>query len=293
MNIQTFDNINKIDKNDKYLIIENICNNLGLELDNIIDFTRQGLTSDKKVVNKLNYSNNKKTTYYYHRTDINGKLFEVEYTDTYFNKEPVYLSKDILIYKTNSNIDKSLIKECVLDNNFINKEDLIYFDNNKVLHINNQISDKNAIGYLLKSVGNIIIQNEEMTKLDITANVLLSCMIDYYFYNKSLKDLNNKIPLLYNTTAEIFYMALYNTITIFRYLLSIYEKTYIPLISIFIINDYYKIKQIPNEKQVNVLGVGFYNKLYITTEMINQIYQDISNGTCLNKLPNYEYTKNI
>lgn len=293
MNIQTFDNINKIDKNDRYLIIENICNNLGLELDNIIDFTLQGLTSDKKVVNKLNYSNNKKTTYYYHRTDINGKLFEVEYTDTYFNKEPVYLSKDILIYKTNSNIDKSLIKECVLDNNFINKEDLIYFDNNKVLHINNQISDKNAIGYLLKSVGNIIIQNEEMTKLDITANVLLSCMIDYYFYNKSLKDLNNKIPLLYNTTAEIFYMALYNTITIFRYLLSIYEKTYIPLISIFIINDYYKIKQIPNEKQVNVLGVGFYNKLYITTEMINQIYQDISNGTCLNKLPNYEYTKNI
>lgn len=293
MAIRTFDNINKIDKDKRYLIIENICNNLGLELDNAIDFTLQGLTSDKKIINRVGFKGNNQKTYYYRRSDINGKLYEIEFTDIYYNRNPIYLSKDILIYKTNSKFNKNLIKQCVLDDVFNNREDLIYIDDNKILHINNQISDKNAVGYLVKAVGNILIQNEQMTKYDLTANVLLSTMVDYYFYNVSLRDLEHKIPLLYNTTPEIFYMALYNTLTIFRYLLSIYEKTYIPLISIFIINDYYKIKQMAESDKVNILGVGFENKLNITTEMIEKVFKDINEGSCFNKIPNYEYIESI
>lgn len=293
MGIITLDNINKIKKEERYLIIENICNNLGLELDNIINFTLEGLRPDKKIVNKIGYVGNSQKTYNYIRSDINGQSYQIEFSEKEFEKKPVYISKDLLIYKTNSKFNKNLIKNCVVNENVDFNGTSVFLDDNKILNIASYISDKNAAGHIIKSVGSIIIQNEENTKYNLTINSLLSLMIDYYFYNISLQDLEYKIPLLYNSSANIFYMSLYNTITIFRYLLSIYEKTYIPLVSIFIINDYYKIKKMVENDKVNILGFGFENKLNITTSMIEKVFKDIENGTCFEKIPNYEYIEEI
>lgn len=291
MAIITLNNINKLNKDKRYLVIENICNNLGLELDNIIDFTLNGLTSDKIVVCKTNNSTTK--IYKYLRKSIDNKLFEIEFTEKSFIKKQVIINKDVLIYKTNNKINKNLVKNCILNVNANDREEAIYLDNNHVLHVADYISDKNAIGYFFKSVGNIIIQSEKHTKYNLTINTLLSLMTDYYFYNISLSNLEEKIPLLYNSDSETFYISLYNTITIFRYLLSVYEKTYIPLMSIFIINDFYKLNELAKEEDVNILGIGFENKLNINQNIIEKVFKDIKNGSCFYKLPNYVYVEDI